>query len=295
MEERLTEKRHVVAPGETLAGIAQRYKVSQEQLRRHNNVQNPHLLSVGTELHIPLPVSARISPASSARTEARPETPASYEIQRGDSLSTIARKFKVSVSDLQAWNGIEDPAMIRAGQTLKVRAPAAAAPSQSSSGSAPKTYTIQSGDSLSTIARRFEVSVADLQRWNDIDDPSFIRRGQVLQLQGSAPKPSSSSEGSAASSSAQGTYTVASGDTLSSIASKHGVRSSDRRPGMASRIPASCRSGRCSPEQKSGQKKKAGSAGAKKSKIRSSVGGLWVRSPKYGVSVETCRTEPAPG
>ncbi len=43
-----------------------------------------------------------------------------------------------------------------------------------------QTYTVQKGDTLSAIARKFGVSVADLQKWNNIADPNLIKVGQVL-------------------------------------------------------------------------------------------------------------------
>jgi len=80
----------------------------------------------------------------------------------------------------------------------------------------PSSYTVQSGDTLSAIAKTYQVSVQDLVTWNQISNPSLIYPNEVLQLQAPAQ----------ASSQAQ-TYMVRSGDTLSGIAKKFGVTVQD--------------------------------------------------------------------
>ncbi len=72
------------------------------------------------------------------------------------------------------------------------------------------TYTVQAGDTLSGIAAKFGVTVAQLQEWNGISNPDLIYVGQVLKV-------------SAGSSGGTTTYTVQSGDTLSGIAAKFGT------------------------------------------------------------------------
>lgn len=75
------------------------------------------------------------------------------------------------------------------------------------------TYTVKSGDTLSGIAAKFGVTVAQLQSWNNIKNPNLIYVGQVLKV--------SASSGGGGSSYI--TYTVKSGDTLSAIASRYGT------------------------------------------------------------------------
>ena len=90
------------------------------------------------------------------------------------------------------------------------------APSNGNGGSSnPKTYTVQSGDTLSGIAARFGVTVQDLCNWNNISDPNKIYVGEVLNLTGPSSDQSSNSTPQ--------TYTVQSGDTLSGIAARFGV------------------------------------------------------------------------
>ena len=91
------------------------------------------------------------------------------------------------------------------------------APSNGNGGSSnPKTYTVQSGDTLSGIAARFGVTVQELCDWNNSSNPNYIYVGEVLKLSGGSTSSNSSSSNPT-------TYTVQSGDTLSGIAQKFGV------------------------------------------------------------------------
>ena len=99
-----------------------------------------------------------------------------YTVKSGDTLSGIAVKFGVTVAQLQSWNNISDPNKIQVGQVLYVKDPG----SSGSSSGGTTTYTVQSGDTLSGIAVKFGVTVAQLQSWNNISNPDMIQIGQVL-------------------------------------------------------------------------------------------------------------------
>lgn len=115
-----------------------------------------------------------------------------YTIQSGDTLTSIARRFGTSVQAIAQANGITNPDRIRAGQAIQVPDPpgqnAQPGPAQPQSGVG--TYTVRSGDTLSAIAQRQGMSVADLARINGIADPNRISAGQVLNLAGMQPQPS---------------------------------------------------------------------------------------------------------
>jgi membrane-bound lytic murein transglycosylase D len=83
-----------------------------------------------------------------------------------------------------------------------------------------RTYKVRSGDTLSTIAARMNVSTKDLQRWNNLRGAN-LKIGQTLTV-GSA-----SGATSLASNSDSITYRVRKGDSLSSIAKRHGVNIKD--------------------------------------------------------------------
>jgi soluble lytic murein transglycosylase len=108
-------------------------------------------------------------------------------VQRGDTLSEIARRFGSSTSDLRRWNHLRSDS-IQVGQSLIVsqsgseRATAgAAASTPAKQAQALKRYTVQRGDTLSEIADRFDISVRDLLRWNDLNS-NQIQVGQSLYV-----------------------------------------------------------------------------------------------------------------
>lgn len=129
-----------------------------------------------------------------------------YSVQSGDSLSAIARRFSTSVAQLTSLNQLADSHRIRVGQRLLLPQDSAAATGQTSAqiaataasqataaGSASTssngrpvgdTYSVRRGDTLSSIARRLDVSELALLQTNNIDHPDLIYPGQTLRLPG---------------------------------------------------------------------------------------------------------------
>lgn len=96
---------YVVQQGDTLSGIAQRYGTTYQALASLNSISNPNLIYAGQTIRVPE------NSSSSARY---------YTIQSGDTLSAIALKFGTTVSALQNLNGIADPNLIYAGNTIRI-------------------------------------------------------------------------------------------------------------------------------------------------------------------------------
>jgi len=93
-----------------------------------------------------------------------------YRVKRGDTLSEIASKYKTSISKLRSWNNIRGNT-IRVGQMLTIY-----------SGDAPATsHKVRSGETLSSIARRYGTSVSRLKSWNGLRNDR-IQVGQVLTV-----------------------------------------------------------------------------------------------------------------
>lgn len=107
-------------------------------------------------------------------TPAPAPAPASqtHTVQPGESLSGIAAKYGTTYQHLAQINGIANPNLIYAGQVLKI----------SGSASATRTYTVQSGDTLSGIAAKYGTTYQRLAQINSIGDPNLIYPGQVLKI-----------------------------------------------------------------------------------------------------------------
>jgi LysM repeat protein len=142
---------------------------------------------------------------------------ATYVVRGGDTLFRIAQQYGSTVQSIAAANGIANPNRIYVGQTLIIpgagvttdaaaSAAAAALTTTSSEAAAGTVYTVQSGDTLSRIASRYGISVAELAAANGITNPNLIYTGQQLQVGGSAPSVTQST----ASSSAEPESTVSS-------------------------------------------------------------------------------------
>jgi len=195
--ERVRWQQHVVRNGETLGGISRHYHTDVDALRQTNNLRGA-LIRVGQVLLIPSggrapldapAVAARNAPSSTnSGSAATVHGATTYTVARGDSLWSISRRHGITLDQLCAWNLMNTHATLRPGQKLKVREAAAtiaareptaievayANPSQAAN------YTVRNGDSLWNISRRFGVSVAQLQQWNQLDHGSILRPGQTL-------------------------------------------------------------------------------------------------------------------
>jgi len=115
--------------------------------------------------------------------------PAYYTVQSGDTLRNIAARFGIGWADLAAWNNLYPPYTIFPGQQLLVSGSGPAAPAQpvTPSGTAPSAgmpslYTVQPGDTLAGIARRFGLYWPDIAGANGVSWPYTIYPGQVLTL-----------------------------------------------------------------------------------------------------------------
>ncbi|MCT7655293.1 LysM peptidoglycan-binding domain-containing protein [Oceanimonas sp. NS1] len=111
-EERMHYQRYRVKGGDSLGVIARRYGTQVVALKQANNLRG-NTIRIGQTLLVP---SATTAPA-------RDETAGgTYRVQAGDSLSAIASRFSVTISDLLRWNQLTDKHMLRTGQQLIVAA-----------------------------------------------------------------------------------------------------------------------------------------------------------------------------
>lgn len=189
---------------------------------------------------IPAAVVSTTIPA--AFQPAQPAAPAEYTIARGDTVSAIAGRFGLDTGEILKLNNLQANTIIYPGQKLKLSgsaAPAAPAPAAAPAAPAPAggaTYTVKPGDTLGAIAAKHNVALSDVFTWNNLSMRSIIYPGQKIKVGGgdstpapaAAPAPAPAAPALAATSApATGSYTIRAGDTLSAIASRHGVKLSD--------------------------------------------------------------------
>jgi len=110
-----------------------------------------------------------------------------YVVQPGDTLGRIAGQVGTTVAELAALNQLADPDFIWVGQKLRLPGTGAAVSSEAPvSKCQPTFHTVAVGDTLSGLAARYGVSVAEIAAANQIANPSLIRAGQALSIPGSA-------------------------------------------------------------------------------------------------------------
>lgn len=227
-------QRHTIARGDTLGGIAHRYKTNIAQIRQLNSLRG-NTIRAGQTLLIPVPAKAtspaptqlasQSRPTQSAPTQADQSAARVHQVKAGESLWTIAHYYQVQTDELAAWNNISPRSTLRIGQKLTIRNAQYGHSLQ---------HTVAEGESLWLIARRYQVTVSDLARWNQLKTNTPLQPGTALHVW----LPGKESQ-----------YTVRRGDTLWDIARAFNVkhqrlkdynklsRNQHLMPGQVIRIP----------------------------------------------------------
>jgi len=168
-----------VVAGDTLQGIARVHQVPVYFLQSVNGIDGSGL-RVGDELLVPV---GSVAPLRAGLVRSATSV---HVVRSGDTLWDISRRYNMSVNELARANGINPKKhTLRPGQRLAVRPPATGGPYvqlASSDVTRQIEYTVRRGDTLSAIARRFDVSVRQLQGWNSLGVSSDIWPGQRLTI-----------------------------------------------------------------------------------------------------------------
>src|SRR5699024_4233054 len=144
-----------VKPGHTLWKIAHRRRIEVPTLRSLHG-RRGNTLHVGETIKVPCGTTAT-----------------TYQVEAGDTLTAIARRHNVSIAQLREWNRLDASSVIHPGQTLAVTGTAPL----------PDFYDVKDGDTLWSIAQRFEIELATLRDLNGLGSNNDIRSGQRLRLQ----------------------------------------------------------------------------------------------------------------
>lgn len=177
---------HVVQPGETLWGVSKRYQVTVDNIIGWNALTTGQL-ATGQELLIysdyfeeavQIPDKEPVIETKEAVVEEKAETiPAttpptadSHEVQPGESLWAISRKYELSVADLREWNGLTAESTINPGQKLLLKPQNTPAPSKSADFT---IHVVKGGDSLYKIARDNGMTVQELMELNQMESTAL--------------------------------------------------------------------------------------------------------------------------
>jgi N-acetylmuramoyl-L-alanine amidase len=136
---------------------------------------------------------------------------ATHVVRPGETLSSIAARYRTTVSALVQANGIADPNFVVAGRHLRVRTPAT-------------RHRVRAGETLSSIAARFGTTATRLARANDLANPNYIVPGQSIEVPGGLPVPAATSVTTPATPPAVPVAVVE--ESLERQSAAHGVRTS---------------------------------------------------------------------
>ena len=165
--------RYKIRRGDNLFKIASRYKIEIAVLMEINGLASD-LIIAGKEIMVPR------GSAWAGKQNPREQV---YIVVGGDSLWNISKKFKVSIEDVILWNDLDIEVPLQINQEIKIFSRYERIRQDLPSRDLrTMLYPVKSGDTISKIASKFEITSKDIQEWNEIEDVSKIFPGQVLKL-----------------------------------------------------------------------------------------------------------------
>lgn len=165
---------YTVQQGDTLFSIAQHFNTTVSDIAQANGLTNVNQIYTGQKLVIP-----------DCQSDDGSEPPPSsgecitYTIKPGDTLFSLAQRFNTTVSDIALNNNIVNPSLIFVGQTLTI-CPQGSPPPAPEPPADCQPYTVQTGDTLFSMALRFNSTVQAIANANNITNPNMIFAGQQL-------------------------------------------------------------------------------------------------------------------
>ncbi|MGY3316150.1 peptidoglycan endopeptidase LytE [Peribacillus simplex] len=178
--------KYVVKLGDTLSKIAKKYNLSLSALLKSNpNISNSDRIYIGQSIRV-----SGQAPASSSKAK-NSNSGDTYTVKSGDTLGKIARVNNMTIQQLKSENRLTST-LIFPGQVLKVNT---LNNYTNNSKNTTETYVVKLGDSLSTIANRYNLSLSALLKINpNISNSDRIRIGQSIRVSGKASVSSSASK-----------------------------------------------------------------------------------------------------
>jgi membrane-bound lytic murein transglycosylase D len=182
--ERLSSFPHHAKAGESLTALGKRYTVSVSQLREFNPEFAAHSAPKGAIIRIP--GQARLAGWVSENKKiglADIGGGLTHRVRKGETVGGIARRYHVSVAQLRSWNRLRSASVIRVGQLLRVAPGGSAHVARSAAGSAGfRVHIVRTGDTLSSLARRYRVSVEALRLANGLGVGHLLPAGRRLTI-----------------------------------------------------------------------------------------------------------------
>ena len=165
-----------VKRGDNLSTIAQKYDVAVDDLKKWNNIRgnkvaygkNLKINGVEADQKSTAVVKVEIDKKGIPKDSLATPTNSIYVVQKGDNLSNIAKKFNVTVAELQDWNKLTTKSISLGASLQVVKNPIHNEVIAESVERKDIAYSVQKGDNLGSIAKKFGASVEELKQWNNL-------------------------------------------------------------------------------------------------------------------------------
>jgi len=196
--ERIKWVHHTVGKHESLKSIAQKHNTSIDEIQQVNHLDSD-FIAQGNILLIPISYQslkggsdADSSASSSSHSQPQQASKQLYSVKSGDTLSDISQRFAVDKDDLINWNKLPKKAVLRTGQKIVIKKTGDIAVASNAPSFKQISYTIKSGDTLGEIAKKFNINVTDLRKWNKVPKNSAtLKSGETLKVMVEAGTPAS--------------------------------------------------------------------------------------------------------
>ena len=175
-------KYHKVKRGDNLGEISDKYGVSVAELKKWNKLRNNNLMTgdklkiiknerVVTTVRKEIKADKNATETAVTSNEATENPTDFYEVQKGDNLFSIAKKFNVSLEDLKKWNNLNDLNVEQGSKLALVNNDEVPAKEATYKTEVKITeHIVDRGENLGIIARKYDVSISDIKDWNKIED-----------------------------------------------------------------------------------------------------------------------------
>ena len=253
-------KYHKVKNGDNLSEIASKYNVSLTEIKKWNNLSGTNI-GVGKSLKIiknekvvttirkEIKVDKKATETLVANKEEKENKSDFYEVQKGDNLFSIAKKFNVSLEDLKKWNNLNDLNIDQGSKLALINKGKA----QATESTEVSEHIVEKGENLLSISKKYNVSVEEIKDWNKIQDNTVLLGSKLIVAKSNnasdSPQEQSNKQNiTAKDREAVKLYYVKKGDSLLSISRKYpgvsisdlkkwnGIKNEAIKPGMKLKI-----------------------------------------------------------
>ena len=160
---------YIVKKGDTLTSIAKKYNTTISLITSLNsNIKNPNLIYVGQKLTL---ISNTFNNSSNI-----------YIVKKGDTLTSIANKYNITIKQLVSLNGITNPNLIFPGQKIIINDNSDNSTSNGDNSCGKILYQVKYGDTLSAISIRYNSSITEIVKLNNISNSNLIYAGDIIRI-----------------------------------------------------------------------------------------------------------------